>query len=141
LFDRFAGIFHAFECLRDHVCLALEAGTNREADYRLFGTKFDSLGCLLERLLEDIARGNGDPVEHYVTALSAKQLLRDVVRDFPDYCASHRDDVKALQSSIDRAEEVRATLVQTNPELPEFFEWFDRWFLLRAKGLASEESA
>jgi hypothetical protein len=141
LFDRFAGIFHAFECLHDRVCEALEAGTNREADYRLFGKKFDSLGCLLERLLADIAQGNGDHVEHYVTALCARQLVRDIVRDFPDYCASHGDEVKALQSSIDRAEEVRSTLAEANPELPEFFEWFERWFLLRAKGLQVEESA
>jgi hypothetical protein len=107
---------------------------------RRFGKKFDSLGSLLERLLEDISQTHGDPVEHYVTALCAKQLVRDVVRTFPEYGASHRDEVAALQTSIDRAEGVRQVLAEANPELPDFLEWFERWFLTRAKAVTTEEA-
>src|SRR5207248_600824 len=39
LFDRFAGIFHAFGCLERSVREALDKDNGREATYRLFGEK------------------------------------------------------------------------------------------------------
>jgi hypothetical protein len=48
MFDRFAGYFHSFNCLRDEVRQQLADGREREADYRLFGRKYDSLGTVLE---------------------------------------------------------------------------------------------
>ena len=43
LFDRFAGVFHAFGCLRRNIEKALEDGRHDEAEMRLLGAKYDSL--------------------------------------------------------------------------------------------------
>ena len=51
LFDRFAGVFHAFGCLRRHIEQAIEAGRLHEAEARLFGAKYDSLPMLLGKSL------------------------------------------------------------------------------------------
>lgn len=140
LFDRFAGVFHAFECLERHAREALEAGRDREADYRLFGKKYDSLGSLLERVLRDVEAGVGDRVEQYVVALCAKQLLRELGRDFAGYWGGHRDDVAALDACLGEAAVLRASIASAGPEMPMFLEWFERWFLQRAEALPEEEA-
>ena len=71
LFDRFAGVFHAFGCLRRNIEKALEGERHEEAEMRLFGAKYDSLPELLGKMLE---RNDGDAVLGYVTFLTAKQL-------------------------------------------------------------------
>ena len=71
LFDRFAGLFHAFGCLRRNIEKALADGRHEEAEIRLLGAKYDSLPELLRKTLE---REDGDPVLGYVTFLTAKQL-------------------------------------------------------------------
>ncbi len=139
LFDRFAGVFHAFECLEGSVRGALGSGTTREADYRLFGKKYDSLGSLLDRVLEDVEVGRGDRVEQYVVTLCAKQLLRELGRAFPAYWSERRDGVKELESRIGAAATLRTSLAAGHPEMPAFLEWFDRWFLQRAAALPEEE--
>jgi hypothetical protein len=135
LFDRFAGVFQAFACLEERVRAAVADDKPREADYRLFGQKYDSLGTLLNRVLLDAGAGLGDTVEHYVVILCAKQLLRELARAFPDYWESHRKDVNRLEACIGEAEPIRAALAASNAEMPEFLEWFDRWFLQRAAAL------
>ena len=52
MFDRFAGIYHAFGCLRRYIDDATEDGRAKEASARLLGAKYDSLPCLLEKTLE-----------------------------------------------------------------------------------------
>jgi hypothetical protein len=138
LFDRFAGVFHAFGCLEDRVRGALDDGKTREADYRLFGKKYDSLGSLLERVLADVRRGAGDKVEQYVVTLCARQLLRELGRAHPDYWAEHRDDVRALDAQLADAEPLRAALAAGGTEMPGFLDWFERWFLKRAEPLQEE---
>ncbi len=139
LFDRFAGVFHAFECLRDRVRAALEEGKTREADYRLFGKKYDSLGSLLDRVLEDAGAGKGDRVEQYVVTLCARQLLRELGRAFPDYWADHAEDAKALRSRIGDASSLRSAIAAGHPEMPTFLDWFDDWFVKRAAALPGED--
>ena len=139
LFDRFAGVFHAFACLEDHVRIALEAGKEREAEYRLFGKKYDSLGTLIDRVLADIAGGAGDRVEHYVVLLCARQLLRELGRAFPDYWARRRDEVRALETRIGEGTTVRDELAGIDAEMPAFLDWFDRWFLRRAAAVQPED--
>jgi hypothetical protein len=135
LFDRFAGIFQAFACLEERVRAAVADDKPREADYRLFGQKYDSLGTLLNRVLLDAGAGRGDTVEHYVVILCAKQLLRELARAFSDYWESHREDVRRLEACIGEAASIRAGLAASSPEMPAFLEWFDRWFLQRATAL------
>jgi hypothetical protein len=139
LFDRFAGIFHAFSCLEDRVREALDAQKTREADYRLFGKKYDSLGRLLERVLADAGAATGDRVEQYVVTLCTRQLLRELGRSYPEYWAEHRDDVKGLESQLGEASSLRAALAAGHAEMPAFLDWFERWFLKRAAALPEEE--
>lgn len=141
LFDRFAGIFHAFECLEQHVRNALNEGRTREADYRLFGQKYDSLGTLLGRVTENVAQGKGDRVEHYVLLLCAQQILREVGRDHRAYWSERRAEVKQLEAQLESAGPLRSTLAASNHEMPAFLDWFDAWFLERAEALEPETSA
>ena len=63
-FDRFAGIFLAFGCLERSVRSALiKGGSRRDAEYRLFGQKYDSLGNLLNRVVKEAQEDKGDLVE------------------------------------------------------------------------------
>jgi hypothetical protein len=141
LFDRFAGVFHAFGCLEERARDALDEGRKREADYRLFGKKYDSLGCLLERVLTDVNAGTGDRVEQYVVVLCARQLLDELGRAYPDYWAEHRDDVERLDAQLAEAAPLRAALAGGHAEMPAFLDWFERWFLTRAEALPEEDEA
>lgn len=137
LFDTLAGVFHAFGCLEGQVRTALVEDRAREADYRLFGRKYDSLGTLLDRVLDDIRAEKGDRVEHYLVMLCAKQLLREVGRTFPDYWASHRNDVKELEALLQQMAPLREALKAE----PEFLDWFEHWFLRRAAALSEERES
>jgi len=141
LFDRFAGVFHAFECLEERVRGALEQGNSREADYRLFGKKYDSLGSLLARVLDEVGAGKGDRVEQYVVTLCARQLLRELGRAHPEYWGEHGDDLRALEAQLAHMADVRVALAARDPEMPAFLDWFDKWFLRRAEVLPEEEDA
>lgn len=141
LFDRFAGVFHAFSCLEERVLDALAGKKAREADYRLFGKKYDSLGRLLERVLADSQSQTGDRVEQYVVTLCARQLLCVLKGAHPDYWAEHREDVKKLEAQLAGAESLRTALAAENAEMPAFLEWFERWFLKRAEPLSREDAS
>jgi len=134
LFDRFAGFFHAFACLERSVRAALDAGGDREAVYRLFGCKYDSLGNLLDRVAA--GDGAGDDVDRYVILLCARQLLREVERRYPEFWGGHCDDVSRVARRFETADEIRARLSAADPErMPGFLDWFEPWFLLRAQTL------
>lgn len=141
LFDLFAGVFLAFDSLEERVRAALEEDKTREADYRLFGRKYDSLGTLLDRVLKDAGAGTGDRVEQYVVTLCAKQLLRELGRTFPAYFAEHRDDLKEIEARLSDAAALRAGIAAGSPEMPEFLEWFERWFLSRAEAVSEGEQS
>ncbi len=131
LFDRFAGVFHAFGCLERAARSALDAGHEKEVDYRLFGKKYDSLGSLLDRIDADGARG--DDVDNYVTLLCARQLCREVSEDYPDYWTRNAAGVKELEGRFENLGRVRQRLIETNGGgFGEFLSWFDDWFLRRA---------
>ncbi|NPC71985.1 hypothetical protein HPP05_19725 [Corallococcus exiguus] len=134
LFDRFAGIFHAFSCLEARVREALDDKKEREADYRLFGRKYDSLGSLLDRVLTDEKAGQGDRVEHYVVVLCARQLMDELGSEprYQGYWEAHRDDVRQLTEQLASASSLRETLAAGSGEMPAFLDWFDGWFLRRA---------
>jgi hypothetical protein len=139
MFDRFAGVFHAFECLHERVRAALEGASLREADYRLFGRKYDSVGTLLDRLLTDARAGRGDPIEQYVAVLCTRQLLSGLARAFPRYWSERQADVSRLASLLEDAASLRARLVAGDPEMPAFIEWFERWFLQRAVPVSEDQ--
>lgn len=132
VFDRFAGFFHAFSCLERSVRDALADGKEKEANYRLFGKKYDSLGSLLDRITSDNEKL--DPVDCYVIVMCARQMCQELGRAFPDYWSRRSDDVKVLQKRFDGLKATRDALVEQNgEEFREFLDWFDRWFLSRAE--------
>lgn len=139
-FDRFAGIFLAFGCLERAVRAALaKGGSPRDAVYRLFGEKYDSLGNLLNRVVKDAEEGSGDLVEQYVMALCARQLERELRREQPEFWQAHGQDVATLRARIEAALAVRERLVARSPtEMPAFLDWFERWFLRRAAPVVAE---
>lgn len=141
LFDRFAGYFHAFGSMEKSLRDALKARPprEREATYRLFGKKYDSLGSLLERVL---SRGDvGDDVNQYVIVLCAQQLCREIRRDFPEFWQEHSADASGLEEQLTTgAAAIRQRLIEHNTkEMDAFLDWFEPWFLKRAKPL--EKSA
>jgi hypothetical protein len=140
LFDRFAGVFHAFGCLEERVREALDEAKTREADYRLFGKKYDSLGSLLGRVLSDVTAGAGDRVEQYVVTLCARQLLTELGRAYPEYWSEHTEDIKGLEAQLGDASSLRETIADSHAEMPAFLAWFERWFLKRAEALPEEEA-
>lgn len=137
LFDRFAGFFHAFARLERSVQAALNGDNPRQAEYLLFGHKYDSLGTLLDRLLA--SDGDLDDVDRYVLLLCADQLCRVVARAFPDFWHGHSAEAEQLTAAIRSSEGVRARLEAKDPErMREFLPWFEKWFLTRAKVMEGE---
>ena len=131
IFDRFAGFFHAFECMKEAVRTALDRDNEKEACYRLFGTKHDSLGSLLDRVRTEADR---DLVDRYVIAMCARQLCDELRRTHKGFWSEHAAEVTELQTALAIADEVRAALQARDPEaMPPFLEWFDRRFLSRAQ--------
>ncbi len=140
LFDRFAGVFHAFACLERCVDEALgQAGNEKEAVYRLFGKKYDSLGSLLDRVLKE--EGAGDDVDRYVMMLCARQVRRESEKRWPEFWADHRDDARELDQLLEQTSAIRARIEagQTG-DMAGFLDWFERWFLSRAKAVAEEDA-
>lgn len=137
MFDRFAGVFHAFGCLERAVRSALAADHQKEADYRLFGRKYDSLLSLLDRVESE--RSESGEVESYVIIMCAHQLCREIAHDFPEYWKQHVVDVRALQDRLSSLAVVRESLHERNGDgFGHFLDWFDRWFLKRAKPVEVE---
>ena len=131
LFDRFAGFFHAFGALEKGVRRALTEKRTRDASYRLFGKKYDSLPTLLGRLSN---ADEGDTVERYVIVLCALQLVKEMQTEFPEFWSGNSRETRALTREIsDLLRTIRAALVAQAPDMDEFLEWFNRWFLERAE--------
>lgn len=131
VFDRFAGFFHAFGCLERAVCASLESGQEKEANYRLFGRKYDSLGSLLDRVSEE--HNKLDEVDRYVILLCGHQLCQEIKRKHPEYWKAHSADAQSLTSRFATLEELRRRMVrEQGDEFQEFLDWFDPWFLKRA---------
>lgn len=139
LFDRFAGIFHAFARLEEHVSSAIEDDREAEAVYRLFGKKYDSLPSLIEKVMDT---PEADPVNQYVTLLSAKQLMRRLAEKDEDHAAffeTHAVRAREVEQSLECIDKVRAAFAFDDlEERQRFFGWFDKRFLEDAKRPAEE---
>lgn len=131
IFDRFAGVFHGFGCLERAVLEALADEREKEADYRLFGRKYDSLGSLLDRIHKDCEKT--DLVDRYVMVLCARQLLQVVSRAHPEYWKEREADVATLGGHLAELDTIRTALLQReDASFGAFLDWFDAWFLKRA---------
>ena len=127
LFDRFAGVFHAFGCLRRSIEKALEDERPDEAEMRLLGAKYDSLPELLRKTLE---RDDGDPVLGYVTFLTAKQLRESLDRRDPEFFRDRNALVRKLDELIaDGIERRGAMFPNDDAQTRAFLDWFEPVFL------------
>ena len=125
LFDRFAGIYHSFGCLRRHIEEAIEDGRDRDAEGRLLGAKYDSLPSLLQKALD---REDGDPVVRYVTFLCASQLREFVSREHRQFLRERAGRTAALDDLLARIPEIRQSL-SDNGKMNEFLDWYEPVFL------------
>ena len=137
MFDKFAGIYHAFNrfemCARE----ALEKGREADAEYRLLGEKYDSLPSLLRKVLEDL---EGDPVNRYVSLLCAREVLKRVAASFPDFKQKNRLRWKEIEVLVTRSGELRNRFTFGTPDdRTKFLEWFERMFFLEIALPAVEE--
>jgi hypothetical protein len=131
MFDRFAGIFHAFSSLETYVREALQSERETEAVYRLLGEKHDSLSALLDKVIED---DKADRVHRYVTLLCALQLLDRIEKDFPDFRAKYRKSFKTIRDQLKEIDAIEAGFSFETPEVrAAFFAWFRETFLKPAK--------
>ena len=128
LFDRFAGIYHAFGCLGRHVTTALEDGQTAEAEARLLGARYDSLPVLLEKSLEQV---DADPVVLYVTFLCARQLRTSVEEDHPDFFDKQDVSVAHLDALLANADTLRDG-IDLGEDGEAFFAWYEKAFLNHA---------
>jgi hypothetical protein len=139
MFDRFAGIFHAFSQLEQHVAEALDERHDTVAVYRLFGEKYDSLPHLVEKVSAD---EEGDAVTRYVTLLTARHLLRRLERDYEDFFAEHREDLRRVTGLLDASDRLHGQLgLADSSESRDFLDWFERMFLTDAKRVEESQRA
>ncbi len=129
LFDRFAGLYHAFEHLRRSLHESLDAGEPRLAESRLFGEKYDSLPVLLRKTRE---RAGADPVSAYSTLLAAQQLVGEVRKSYPEFWKTHRVEAQRLQAALEELGPVRDLLLTDAEDRAEFLAWYEQLFLERA---------
>jgi hypothetical protein len=132
IFGKFAGIYQAFAAQENAVLQALVEGRAKEAEYRLLGNKYDSLPKLLERVLNPDSEM--DLVSRYVIALCARQVVRRVEREHPEFRDGRRASFRRLNGTITKAERLRDRFqFGSAVERTEFLSWFDEWFLARVE--------
>lgn len=131
MFDRFAGIFHAFGSLEEYIRGALQSGREAEAVYRLLGEKHDSLSALLEKVVQE---NKMERVHQYVTLLCAHQLVDRIEKDFPEFKEKYRRSLKELRERLAVLDAIEAGFsFETAKIRTAFFAWFREMFLKPAK--------
>lgn len=133
VFDRVAGVFHAFECQYRRLSTGLGKGETKDARATLFGAKYDSLPVLLKRIADDPQR---DAVMAYLTFLCARQLLARIERDHPTFLSQLRGDSGAdsgvdmahLTTALDQLGALRDALMPDDDSRGPFLEWFEEMF-------------
>jgi hypothetical protein len=137
MFDRFAGIFHAFSRIETRLRIALEEKRLREVEYLLFGKKNDSLGTLIEKILEK--GDNGDPINDYVTLLCASQLMDRIEGEDPCFDENHRGQIKGIRDKLRAVSDVRKRLLDDlGEDAQQFLEWFEKMFFLEVPMISGE---
>lgn len=129
LFDRFAGIYHAFACLERAVDTAIEDGRDNEADARLLGAKYDSLPNLLQKTLD---RPEGDSILNYVTFLCARQLRQELSSRHREFFRQRRKHVQRLDKLIAHLPTLRKSIELDDAHSDRFLEWYETAFLTPA---------
>jgi hypothetical protein len=125
LFDRFSGIFHAFQRLQDHISDCLKDGRLKEAEARLLGSKYDSLPELLRKTLE----GNDDAVLRYIIFLCAQQVSDQIAAQHSQFWGDHDIARQKLTGLLDQREPLAEELPIAAGDKDKFLDWYEEMFL------------
>jgi hypothetical protein len=137
-FDRHAGIFLAFGNLERRIVAAVEEDRDKEIQYWLLGRQYDSLLTLLERAASAAGDGDSEPVHEYLMLLCTRQLVQSLTQRYPALKKKYPDGFVALDAALERLNDVRSRFSFDTPENRDrFLEWFESWFLHRAKPVAA----
>jgi len=117
-FDDTAGLLHAFLMLGERLQRALDDGTPTVLTDILLGERHDSLGTLLDKVVDEQAE---DPVRRVLVAESSLALLerftgQPAVADHPEACGTLRDRIRTVADAW------------TALDLGEDGDAFRRWF-------------
>ena len=128
MFDTFSGILHGFLILKTRLRDALAAEQDAAVEAWLLGARHDSVGTLLDKVLEET---DGDAVRHVVFALCTTELLAlaeslrpALLADRPGPVAALRDRVARLEAAWERIND-GATPAETPGT---FRRWFEQWW-------------
>jgi hypothetical protein len=140
VFERFSGLFHAFDALRGqlHESLTAKPPNVRDAASRLFGPSLDSVLRLVRQAHVEEGRNE---VERYVLAMCARQLVDELRHDFelPALWNEHHDQADALDAAIRVLCASREAIVSKGgDDMNRFVDWFDSWFCKRATPVSAE---
>lgn len=127
-FETYAGIFHGFEMLRGSIAEALNDGRDERADYLVFGERHDSLPSLLKKATE--GADGLQVVDRYLILLCARQFLRELRRDHPDFARERAGEVRNLLAlTLHTGPLVKAMDLDADGRA--FIAWFEKHFLKR----------
>ncbi|MBU2647768.1 hypothetical protein KKI24_23875 [bacterium] len=137
MFDRFAGVFHAFACLDQYVTEAIEFERWKDIEYRILGKKHDSLGSLVEKTLTENA---DDPTHQYVTLLSARESVKKLHKLEPEFYREHRNTFAELEGRLNEGiVQIRNLFDFDNKtQQSKFFNWFESMFELKLTASATQ---
>ena len=131
VFDRFAGVYHAFEQLYTHVTDCVARGDLRDAEARMFGAKYDSLPELLDKTLnaDSDADGDRDAVMQYIIFLCAKQIRTRVKRQCTKFWKQDPKGRRRLEFLLTRLPDLARALPLDDGDREEFLEWYESMFV------------
>ncbi len=138
MFDRFAGIFHAFSCFRQLVEESVFNGHPGEAKCLLFGSKHDSLKVLVNRLSEP---GDFDDVNRYVILLCSSQILRELQPELAAWMADYKREIAEVRDLIDASlAKAREQLQRKSDDTSDIFlDWFEKMFVMEIPVVAQQD--
>lgn len=131
IFDAFAGVFHAFGCLKKRVRELVAEGKSVQARALLFADRYNSLPTLMKR----VAESKLDAVDKLVRALCARQLLDELKAELDALVRECRKEWRSADAAVTAlVTDARAALIAGNePGMDLFVAWFETEFLKRAK--------
>ena len=127
MFERFAGVFHAFSSLRTRIDASVAGGLPRQAGLAMYAEQFDSPLHVL-RLVQSHA--DEDLPLAYVTYGSARLLDAYVAVNHPELVEQFARARTLLRRELDFEAEIRRRLIEEadQDDMAGFLDWFDQHF-------------
>lgn len=139
MFERFAGVFHAFASLRRKVCDHMEKGEDRKAAAALYAAHLGSPINLLKVVRGDIEDPDreSDLELAYVTYAQATLLDSWATRTYPDLARECGVLRKELKTELGFGAVIRDLLLERSDDreaMAQFMTWFDQEFKKEVTG-------